>query len=40
MRAETFPELLGGFGQSAHHWDYIEAFQELRPVTVLEMITS
>jgi LmbE family N-acetylglucosaminyl deacetylase len=40
MRAETFPELLGGFGQSAHHWDYIEAFQELRPVTVLEMTAS
>jgi len=39
MRAETFPELLGGFGQgqSRYEWDYIEAFQELRPVRVLHM---
>jgi len=36
MRAETFPELLGGFGQSDYHWDYVEAFQELRPVTIFE----
>lgn len=36
MRAETFPELLGGFGQSGYHWDYVEAFQELRPVTIFE----
>jgi len=35
MMAETFPELLGGFGQSGHRWDYVEAFQELRPVVVL-----
>jgi len=35
MRAETYPELLGGFGQSEYHWDYVEAFQELRPVTIL-----
>ena len=36
MKAETFPELLGGFGYSGQPWDYVEAFQELRPVTVLE----
>jgi LmbE family N-acetylglucosaminyl deacetylase len=37
MRAETYPELLGGFGTSGHSWDYVEAFQELRPVNVFEM---
>ena len=36
MKAETFPELLSGFGHSGQPWDYVEAFQELRPVTVLE----
>ena len=40
MRAETFPELLGGFGQSNYQWDYIEAFQELRPVRVLEVAVT
>ena len=37
MRAETFPELLGGFGQPGYHWDYVEAFQELRRITVFEV---
>jgi len=37
MRAETFPELLGGFGSSSRLWDYVEAFQELRPVSILEV---
>lgn len=36
MKAETFPELLGGFGQSSLRWQYVEAFQELRPVTIYE----
>lgn len=37
MKAETFPELLGGFGQSAYQWQYVEAFQELRPTMIYEL---
>jgi LmbE family N-acetylglucosaminyl deacetylase len=37
MKAETYPELLSGFGQSTHQWQYVEAFQELRPVMIYEL---
>ena len=38
MKAETYPELLAGFGQSAHQWQYVEAFQEMRPVMIYELV--
>ena len=35
MKAETLPELLGGFGSADSTWDYVETFQVLHPVAVL-----
>ena len=35
MKAETLPELLGGFGSADSTWDYVEAFQMLHPIAVM-----
>ncbi len=37
MKAETLPELLGGFGSTDMGWDYVEAFERLHPVAILGM---